>query len=157
MVLLKDKWPCTDENIKRGLMQVQRSTNFQGRFQLIGSNPATYLDAAHNVVGMKTLVDEIQQLEKNDVHLIYGASNDKDLTAIFSEFPNNWNYYFTEFEGVRSANEQDLTQLGIVNELDFFTFKAPGDALKAAKTLAAPSDVIIICGSYFLMDDILDR
>lgn len=155
VLLLQDQFPIAKEKCLSGLLQVKALTNFMGRFECIAHEPDLYIDAAHNFDGVQLIIEEVQKLKSKNVHFIYGASNDKDLYSIFNIFPKNWNYYFTEFASQRSSTEEQLTILGAAQSLDFTTFKTPALALKSAKILAESTDIIIACGSFFLLEDIL--
>lgn len=148
-------WNFTEEKIKFGFEHVKASTGFQGRFQTINQKPLIIIDAAHNADGVQLILNELNKINKGQLHVIYGAANDKDLKSIFSLFPNNARYYFTEFKSNRSSKINDLKLLAEINNLQANYFTNSSTALDEAKLKARENDVIAILGSFFLIQEFL--
>ena len=89
------------------------------------------------------------------VHVVYGASNDKDLNEIVSVFPENWNYYFTSFKNVRS-----FTQLELIKKTAYLTankeyFNSSNNAMKKAQLSLDKNSILVVFGSFFLLEEII--
>jgi dihydrofolate synthase/folylpolyglutamate synthase len=112
-ILNKSGWSFKPEKVKLGLMQVQKNTGFKGRFQILQHNPTVLIDAAHNEAGVKVLFAEINRLQFEKLHLIYGAANDKDLQTIFKLFPKKAHYYFSEFDSKRTTKVDEFQKLAM--------------------------------------------
>ena len=52
-ILQSKGWKVTNENIATGLSHVKINTGLYGRWQVIGNNPTTVVDVAHNVAGIQ--------------------------------------------------------------------------------------------------------
>lgn len=148
-------WVLSDDKIKNALLNVKKNTALQGRLQQINMNPRIFIDAAHNLAGIKRLLIEAEQMGFDALRIVYGASNDKDLENIFKIFPKSANYYFSEFDSERSAKIETLKQLAGFNSLIFKTFDSPVLALENAKAAAGLNDLIIVCGSFYLIEKII--
>jgi len=154
-ILNKSGWNFKSEKIKMGLMQVQKNTGFKGRFQILQHNPTVLIDAAHNEAGVKVLFDEITKLQFEKLHLIYGAANDKDLQTIFKLFPQNAHYYFSEFDSKRTTKVDEFQKLATAFELEADFFGESGDAIAVAYEAADENDLIVIFGSFYLVQEFL--
>lgn len=140
--------------IEQGLQKVKINTSFQGRMEKLSDAPQTFLDGAHNIEGIKALLDNFQDLKDTAVlHIVYGASNDKELENIFPLFPENSHLYFTSFSNLRSFRIEELQKRSehLLQKRTFFS--NPHEALKSAQTTAKEKDTILIFGSLFLVSD----
>lgn len=152
-VLQESGWNLNTEKVQGGLMHVSRNTQFKARFQKLQDNPTVIVDAAHNEDGVKTLFGEITRMKFDKLHLIYGAANDKDLKSIFKLFPKDAMYYFSEFNSKRSVLVDDFIKLADEFNLnaDFFSYSS--DAIAAAYESANENDLIVIFGSFYLVQE----
>lgn len=139
--------------IQQGLQKVKINTSFQGRMEKLSDAPQTFLDGAHNIEGIKALLENFQDLKDTSLHIIYGASNDKELENIFTLFPENSRLYFTSFANPRSFSIEELQERSehLLQKRTFFS--NPLEALKSAQTTAKEKDTILIFGSLFLVSD----
>lgn len=154
--VLRDKgWNLDEVKINEALKNIADLTNLRGRLQKIDSEPMTLVDAAHNPAGMKSTLEEIRSFSYNQLHIIYGGSNDKDLNGIFDLFPKKASYYFSTFESKRTAKRETFSDLAKKNNLSFFLFDDPEKALNACKREAGKDDLILICGSFYLLEKII--
>jgi dihydrofolate synthase / folylpolyglutamate synthase len=150
--LLQSDFPVDNSTIMKAIQNRADISGLKGRFQRVGENPMIILDAAHNPLGIKNLMQEIKAIPHADLHLIFGASRDKDLEEIFALFPKKANYYFVEFEGVRSTSLIEFEKWGVRYELDFTLCYSSVAALKSAKILATKNDLILVFGSFFVLE-----
>lgn len=153
--LKKLGWELADEKIKSGLENVKRNTGLKGRFQTISINPEIIVDAAHNKAGMELLLNEISSKKINRLHLIYGAVNDKDVSSIFEILPKNAHYYLTEFNSKRSLKKAEIETLAKKYLNEFSVYSDPNIALSDAKLNYKSGDLILICGSFFLIQEFI--
>ena len=98
----------SETQIKLGIENTKKNTGFRGRFEIISQNPLTIVDAAHNVDGIKQLLQTLTPQVSGQLHIVYGTSSDKDLQSILALFPKDATFYLTEFSSERSAKVQDL-------------------------------------------------
>lgn len=153
--ILGEKFDVDLDKVKLGLSHVATLTNFIGRFQLLDTDPLVIGDAAHNPAAVQNLLAELEYLDFEKVHIILGMSNDKDIKGVFDLLPKDALYYFTEFNSTRSLKKINLEKLGLVYDFEFTICENPLDALRSAKTLANKDDLILIFGSFFLLEDVL--
>ena len=144
------------DKVKLGLSHVATLTNFIGRFQLLDTDPLIIADAAHNPAGVQNLLTELAHLEYENLHIILGLSNDKDVTGIFEKLPKKALYYLTEFDSARTTKQSELENLGVAFDLEFTICKNPIHAMRSAKTLATKHDLILVFGSFFILQSIIE-
>ena len=140
------------ETIQKGLNHLQDNTGFIGRLQIISKKPTLIFDVSHNFDGIKVTLEAIQKIKVKNIHIVYGTSNDKDLSTISSLFPEKSSYYFTEFDSERSmqiTEIKEVTHLLKCTEKTYFN--SPRIALNSAIEHSNEDDLILVFGSFFLI------
>ena len=154
-VLKQIGWYIDDSKTRIALTRVKNNTKFSGRLDRIATNPDVIVDASHNVDGIKNLFKEIKLVDFKTLHCIYGTSSDKDVNQIMSLFPKNAKYYFTEFDSPRTMKIEKLKNNALKNNLIFSTYLSPELALSIAKQSSSSNDLIVVFGSFFLLEKII--
>jgi len=154
--LQQQGWPITDENIVHGIAKAASLTGLHGRWELLHRKPWIVADVAHNSDGIEQLFHHIAMLssEVSAVHIIYGTSADKDTDGIFPFMPKDYAYYFTKANLPRAMDEQLLSTLAANAGLHGKTFGDVNSALQSAIASASKNDLIVVCGSVFLVGEI---
>ena len=133
---------------------LKKSTGLHGRWEQVKENPTVILDVAHNVDGIKQIVEQIELSTYNNLHLIIGMVKDKDVDKALSILPKYANYYFTKAQIPRAMTEAELVEkaalLGFVGN----AFPEVNIALSHALTHADKNDLIVILGSVFLVGEV---
>ena len=140
-------------SISKGLQSLSKNTGFRGRMQVIERNPLTIMDVSHNYDGIKATLESLQKINTGNLKIVYGTSADKDLDSIFSLFPINAEYFFTEFNNERSAQLNQLKEKAQNFKLNSLFFSNPITALQLAQNSTNEKDTILIFGSFFLISD----
>ena len=149
------EFKITTENIKSGLLHVVKNTGLQGRWQQLGKFPKVICDTAHNKNGLQIVLKQIQKEEFDDLHIILGVVNDKDLNEILPLFPKNALYYFCKPNIPRGLEASILEKKAIIFGLKGEVYNSVTAAYQKAKQNAAKSDLIFIGGSTFVVAEIL--
>lgn len=152
-VLQNNGFSITSEQIQKGILQVGQNTGFKGRFQIIQQEPLTILDLAHNPAGVKRLLLALKKVQKGKLHVIYGASADKNLKAIISLFPSSTLFYFCEFKNPRTASLAQFREISEKLNLSARFFTSVSDANENAQQSINKNDTLLITGSFFLLSD----
>ena len=153
--ILKFYWSLDDGKISEAINYVKKLTNFKGRLQLISDQPKVIVDAAHNLEGVESLLSEIRLLDYSHLFIIYGASNDKDWKEILRKMPREATFSFVEFDSKRSVKLADFEAEAQSIGIQYKLFNQAKDALNHSKTTANPDDLILICGSFYLLEKII--
>lgn len=117
-----------------------------GRFEIVSNKPRIVLDGAHNVAGIKALIESSQDNHKYVV--IYSALKDKDYKEMLSLLIDNFEeVVFTQFNFSRALDKSDLEN---------FEIKKFSDFSKGLNYLRQkyPTYDILICGSLYFISEI---
>jgi len=153
-VLQQRGFAIEKEQIKTALAQTQKLTGLMGRWQVVHKNPTVVLEVAHNKDGMQQMLAHLQQLNYHHLHLVLGMVKDKEVEAVLELLPTNAQYYFTQAQIPRALAAADLKGKADVFGLNGNTFNDVNEALQAAIKNAAANDLIIVCGSIFLVAEV---
>lgn len=144
-----------DEAIYEGLKNIKRNTGFAGRWQVIDVNPIIICDCAHNTAGLKELFLQVNSMSFKRLIIVTGAVNDKDLNASLKEFPLEADYYFCTPDIPRGLSANLLQTKASEFNLKGKTFETVEKAIISAKQNAFTEDIILICGSIFVVAEAL--
>ena len=143
------------ENVHKALQQVVKLTGLQGRWQTLGEKPLIIADSGHNEDGIKQVLNNLETLQYDELHFVFGAVNDKDITKILSLLPKTARYYFVRAAIPRAMDEQELKKSAAAFKLNGSAYASVAEGLQAAKKAASKSDLILIGGSTFVVADAL--
>jgi dihydrofolate synthase / folylpolyglutamate synthase len=153
--LLHDMGWRTDEHIiQKALPHVKKLTGLHGRWEIIHHNPTVVLDVGHNEDGVKQIVQQLELTPHKDLHIILGMVKDKEIGKVLSLMPRIAVYYFTQAAIPRAMDAAVLKAEGEKNGLTGKTFTDVNTALKEAITKAGKEDLILVCGSVFLVGEV---
>jgi dihydrofolate synthase/folylpolyglutamate synthase len=152
--LLKSSFSLKPEKIKRALSIVKKLTGLYGRWDVIHENPVVALDVAHNEDGIRQLIHQINQTEFQQLHIVFGMVKDKDVKQVLVQFPKNATYYFTKAQNPRALQENELKEKAIRYGLNGSAYPGVNDALTDALKHASDKDLIVVCGSVFLIAEV---
>lgn len=153
--ILKFYWSLDDGKISEAINYVKKLTNFKGRLQLISDHPKVIVDAAHNLEGVESLLSEIRSIDYAHLFIIYGASNDKDWKEILRRMPREATFSFVEFDSKRSVKLVDFELEAEMIGIQYKLFSNATEALNHSKLNANTNDLILVCGSFYLLEKII--
>ena len=149
-------WNIEEKHIHDGLSNVRRQTGLHGRWDIISQKPLVVLDVAHNVDGLRQVLEQVEVTDHHSLHIITGMVNDKDSSKLLSLFPVNASYYFTQAHIPRAKPAVELqaeaTSFGLHGEV----FDDVNSGLRAALDKADPDDLVLVCGSIFLIAEVTE-
>lgn len=147
-------WNIREEHIQQALKQVKKMTRLHGRWEIIHQSPLVVLDVAHNLDGVKQLVQQIELTDHNELHIVIGMVKDKEIDDILSLLPSEAHYYFTKAQIPRALSEEELLKKAEKFGLRGKAYSNVNIALYAASINAGKKDMIIVCGSIFLVGEL---
>ncbi|TYB79406.1 bifunctional folylpolyglutamate synthase/dihydrofolate synthase [Bizionia myxarmorum] len=155
LVLRALDYKIDDIHIVNGLIAVTLNTGFQGRWQILQNKPLIVCDTAHNIDGLKLVMQQVQELTFNVLHVVFGVVNDKDVLSILDLLPRNAVYYFCKPEVPRGLDENILSAIFLEHGFQGSTYSSVNKALMAAKSKANCDDMIYVGGSTFVVAEII--
>lgn len=140
-----------------GVATTAQQTSLVGRCQILEQNPLIVCDTGHNAHGISVMVNDMRRMIQNGGRLIcvVGFSADKDLDAILAVLPHEAYYIFTQADNHRAASAESVARRAI--DVGFFgeVVDNVAKALSKAREKASPEDVIFICGSNYVVAEVL--
>ena len=154
-VLRETGWVISDKSVETGLKNVMRNTELRGRWQILQENPLVICDTAHNKDGLVLVMQQLQEQEYDQLHMVLGAVNDKDLASILPLFPKDAIYYFARPDVPRGLDEKELQKKAKSFHLRGEAFSSVTEAYLSAKQVATERDLIYVGGSTFVVAEII--
>ncbi|MBS1579382.1 MAG: bifunctional folylpolyglutamate synthase/dihydrofolate synthase [Bacteroidetes bacterium] len=147
-------WSINKKDMQYALQHTKKITGLHGRWEVIHQQPTVVLDVAHNEDGIKQIVQQLALINYNTLHVIFGMVKDKAIDNVLKLLPKQANYYFTQAQIERALNAEALRDKAITEELNGNCFLNVNIALKEAMQNADKNDLILICGSVFLVGEV---
>ena len=142
-------------NIESGLLNVVKNTGLLGRWQQLGESPKIICDTAHNKNGLEIVLNQIKKEKFEQLHIVLGVVNDKDLDEVLPLFSKNAIYYFCKPNIPRgleaSILKEKASQFGLTGKI----YHSVSEAYNSAQESATANDFIYVGGSTFVVAEIL--
>lgn len=151
----QNEFKVSEENIKNGFQKVIKNTGLQGRWQQLYETPKVICDTAHNSHGLKIVLNQLQNEKFEQLHIVLGVVNDKDLNEILPLFPKNAKYYFCKPNITRGLDAKILQQKAKDFQLNGKVYISVSNAYHEALKLSYAKDLIFIGGSTFVVAEVL--
>src|SRR5690606_3338749 len=91
--LLKVHFDLTEQHIKTGILRVGENTGLKGRWSILGEKPLIVTDTAHNKNGLELVMQQVRQHKYENLYIVFGVVNDKDIEGIISLLPREAMYF----------------------------------------------------------------
>lgn len=153
-VLKECGYDLNKEKIKYALAHAQILTGLQGRWQVIHKKPMVVLEVAHNTNGIEQMLLHLKKLTFQHLHLVIGMVKDKEVESVLKLLPPTATYYFTQAQIPRALPAADLKGKANIFKLEGHTYPDVNAALKTAMQQAQSNDLIMVCGSIFLVAEV---
>ncbi len=147
--------PISPDAIREGL----RTVRWPGRFEILGRQPFVVADGAHNRDSARKLAAALDDyFPGRRVVMIFGASSDKDVDGMFAELlPHVAHLIFTQAVQPRALDPEDLIEQAAPHRQGHLTLEVSvpvARALERALELSGPGDVVLACGSLFVVAEV---
>lgn len=145
----------TPKQIQLGMANTIANTGLQGRWQQLNEIPKVIADTAHNKNGLAIVMHQIQKEKFEQLHIVLGFVNDKDLKEVLPLFPKNAIYYFCKPNIPRGLDTDTLQTEAQSYQLIGKVFPSVSAAYQSALETATASDFVYVGGSTFVVAEIL--
>lgn len=153
-VLQKNGISISEEHLRLGLINVVENTNLKGRWQVLQENPTIICDTAHNKEGLTYVLEQLQEEKFEQLHIVLGMVNDKEISKILTMFPKNAIYYFCKPNIPRGLDASILQKEALQIGLKGNVYSSVELALESAKESASKNDLIFAGGSTFVVAEL---
>ncbi len=151
---LGKKFPVEVTDMQAALRQVKKLTGLFGRWEVLEEDPLLVLDVAHNQDGFGELLQQVSLVPHEKLHVVIGLVKDKKIENVLKQLPAKVSYYFTRAHIPRAMPEDELQKLASTFGLRGETFPDVNIAIEAAKNTATKEDLILVCGSVFVIGEV---
>ncbi|MBU4538907.1 MAG: bifunctional folylpolyglutamate synthase/dihydrofolate synthase [Weeksellaceae bacterium] len=145
-----------EKSIESGLLNVQKNTNFLGRWYEFSNNPLTICDTGHNQAGLEEVFSQLNAIPKHK-HIVLGFVNDKKIDEVLSILPPNATFYFAKPSVNRGRHPQDYEDLLKKSKIFYKIFDDVNSAYLSAKQNIKNGEMIFIGGSNFVVGEFLEK
>jgi dihydrofolate synthase/folylpolyglutamate synthase len=145
-------WDISDGALRDGLAR----TRWPGRLEVLDRNPIVMVDGAHNPAALERTLTAFKTLAGDrSVVIVFGAMKDKDLATMLSQLKVfsapvifsaiNWHRAASPFDlGARFGGEAEVAN-------------SAAAALTRARQLAGRDGLVLVCGSLYLVGEVIAR
>jgi dihydrofolate synthase/folylpolyglutamate synthase len=147
-------WNIPVEAVQKGLAQVKKLTGLHGRWEVVHTKPLIVLDVGHNEDGIRQIVAQLELTQYRHLHIVIGMVKDKEIDRALTLLPKEAVYYFTRAQIPRALPEDELAAKATMLGLKGHHFPSVPDALHAARSAAHADDMILVCGSVFVVGEV---
>ncbi|HEU4556014.1 MAG TPA: folylpolyglutamate synthase/dihydrofolate synthase family protein [Chitinophaga sp.] len=152
-VLQHQGWSIPETALHEGLLHVKKLTGLRGRWEVMGENPLLVMDVGHNEAGITEIIQQLRHTKYQQLHIVTGFVKDKAVDAVLALFPPAATYYFCKAQLPRALDEQTLAEMAAAHGLKGRAYATVQEALQAAKQHAHKDDMILVCGSFFIVSE----
>lgn len=154
-ILKECDFNISEEHVKKGLLNVVVNTGLKGRWQLLNDEPKVICDTAHNAAGLEYVFRQIDTEKFDNLHIVFGIVNDKNLNSIISFLPREANYYFCKPDVPRGLDADELKEKMQGFGISGKSYSSVNQAYEEALRVASKDDFIYIGGSTFVVAEII--
>jgi len=147
-------WNLNANSIFNALLSIKKTTGLMGRWECLQKNPHLVLDVAHNEHGIDALLEQLQTIHYEQLHIVTGMVKDKDVDAVLALLPSSAIYYFTQSHIPRALPVTELIAKANQHQLIGASFGNVNLAISSALEKANSQDLILVMGSIFLVAEV---
>lgn len=142
----------SDDVIQKGIT----ATVWPGRLQYIPGEPPMLLDAGHNPAGVATLCQTLDTLfAETRVRVVMGMMADKATDVCIPAMAKRATHlYACAVDWPRAMRPEELAAVA-EKDCPVTTCNSVCQAVQAARQDANPGELVVICGSVYLVGDVL--
>lgn len=150
-ILQQQGWHITWDHITTALLHIRKLTGLRGRWEVVSQHPLTVMDVGHNEAGIREVVQQLGHVNYQHLHVVTGFVKDKEVESVLPLFPPTATYYFCRAQIPRAMDEVALAEMAARKGLQGRPYESVQAALQAARQHAKPDDMILVCGSFFIV------
>ena len=149
---LKKDYGLDEEKIKVGLKKAKNI----GRTECLSKNPLIIIDGSHNLDSIERIEESVKKFSYNKLILGFSLLKDKDHAHILSKIENIADkIVLTEIDSDRHTDLKELeAEFKKFSKKEIYPIKNREEAVEKTLSLAGEGDMILWCGSLYLIKDI---
>lgn len=157
--VLHQTMTISDEAIRNGFGHVCELTGLRGRWEKLGEAPLVICDTGHNLAGWKYLATQINDVDAQVKHIVFGMVDDKDVEHVLQllrdKLKNGVKFYWTQPSTKRAIPVEKLRDTALKYNLYGEMYHSVKEAYMTAKANSKNDDFIFVGGSSYVVADLL--
>lgn len=157
--VLHQTMTISDEAIRNGFGHVCELTGLRGRWEKLGEAPLVICDTGHNLAGWKYLATQINDVDAQVKHIVFGMVDDKDVEHVLQllrdKLKNGVKFYWTQPSTKRAIPVEKLRDTALKYNLHGEMYHSVKEAYMTAKANAKNDDFVFVGGSSYVVADLL--
>ena len=157
--VLRQRMTISDEAIRNGFEHVCELTGLRGRWEKLGEAPLVICDTGHNLAGWKYLATQINDVDAQVKHIVFGMVDDKDVEHVLQllrdKLKNSVKFYWTQPSTKRAIPVEKLRNTALKYNLHGEMYHSVKEAYMAAEANAKNDDFVFVGGSSYVVADLL--
>lgn len=149
--LAKLGWNINMKTIQKAASNIKKLTHLHGRWEVLERNPYLIIDVGHNKNCMMEINRSLQNTQHRQLYIVCGFVKDKDVASALEILPANAQYIYTQAHMPRALPVDELAIIGKQTNRKGPAFDDVNEAIAYAKSLARNEDLILVCGSFFIV------
>ena len=146
----------TPETVQYALSHIIKTTHLRGRWEVIRTErPLIICDTGHNIAGIKQVVRQLESIKSEDLRIIIGFANDKDISHILDILPQNAKYYYVAAKISRAMDAEFIQKRGEEKGLKGKVYLSINEAYQSALLNVSLDTCIFVGGSNFVVGEFL--
>lgn len=142
--------------VQRALSKVKKLTGLFGRWDVLQDKPLIIADVAHNTAGIKEVMNQWQQVDAVNKHIVIGFVKDKAIEDVLALLPKDNTYHFCNANIERALPASELKKKAELAGLSGEMYTSVADAVNAARSVINQHDAILIAGSFFVVGEAIE-
>lgn len=134
------------------IVEALNTASWIGRTEVIGREPLTILDGAHNIDAIEKLFKSVSKINSKKLITVFAIMSRKDHEHIAPVVRKNSDILIVTTNNDSKALDPETLKNETSADYSFYSLK---DALEKSKELADKDDTILIFGSLYLVGEIL--
>ena len=157
--VLRQTMTISDEAIRNGFGHVCELTGLRGRWEKLGEAPLVICDTGHNLAGWKYLATQINDVDAQVKHIVFGMVDDKYVEHVLQllrdKLKNGVKFYWTQPSTKRAIPVEKLRDTALKYNLHGEMYHSVKEAYITAKANAKNDDFVFVGGSSYVVADLL--
>lgn len=153
-ILRELSFSIPDSAIEKGLLSVRKNAGLRGRWEQLQDKPRVIADIGHNYDGVLEVVKQLQQEKYNQLHIIWGMVEDKEVKRVVDILPKRAKYYLAAPNIKRALDVKKLAE-AFEGKYNYEIFPSVSEAYQNAIKCSNSDDLIFIGGSTFVVSEII--
>lgn len=153
--LERSGWKIPNSSIVQGIARASFNSGLKGRMTILRETPTAVADIAHNEAGIREVLQQIDTVPFNRLHIVWGMVADKDIAKALSLLPKDAYYYFVKPDLPRGLPLEALLPAAHGAGLMGEGWDSVAAGYAAAQAAAHPDDLIYVGGSTFVVAEVI--